>query len=162
MCIICVILVSVCLTVWPIPGSAEFYRYYDENGILRFTDNMAEVPEDQRPKVKRYEEERESPPAVQRTPEARTGQQQQLRDGSTGAVKKPEITSADDLTGVRDRLDEDFEELERRRTELRAERDTLTTPGEVRAYQEKVRALNEDIKLFDQRRQEFIKKGKGV
>jgi len=48
-----IILFCICF-VFPLSASAEFYRYKDANGVLRFTDNLAEVPDDQKPKV--YEE----------------------------------------------------------------------------------------------------------
>ena len=35
---------------------AEFYKYKDANGVLRFTDTLSEVPEDQREKVDKYQE----------------------------------------------------------------------------------------------------------
>ena len=40
----------------PASSSAEFYKYRDANGNLRFTDNLAEVPPDQRPEVDRYKQ----------------------------------------------------------------------------------------------------------
>jgi len=152
---------------WPAGSSAEFYRYYDENGALRFTDNIAEVPEDQRPQVKRYEEEADYLTPQQRAAKARREAEAQrqrekleIHDDKTTATKKAEIKSADDLQTVRQQLDEDRTGLDARREELRAERDTLRTPDQVRAYQKKVRALNADIERFEERRREFIKKAK--
>ena len=39
-----------------LPSFAEFYQYTDQSGVLRFTDDLTLVPEDQRPKVKKYVE----------------------------------------------------------------------------------------------------------
>jgi len=156
------ILFLTCLTVGSPPASGEYYRYYDENGVLRFTDNMAEVPVDQRPQVKRYGEEANRAPE-QPAGEAEVQRRQDLQENSareSAPVRSADIQSAEDLRGVREELDEDYADLQRRREALQAERDTLTTPEEVRAYQQKVRELNESIQRFETRRQEFIQKAK--
>lgn len=51
-------LVGLCLAVllFANPVLGEFFKYRDSNGVLRFTDNLAEVPPDQRPKAKSYKE----------------------------------------------------------------------------------------------------------
>jgi len=38
---------------------AEYYQYRDQNGVLRFTDNLADVPEDQRQQIESYTESEE-------------------------------------------------------------------------------------------------------
>ncbi len=45
------ILLTGLIAFFALSASAEFYRYKDENGVYRYTDNLMEVPEDQRPKV---------------------------------------------------------------------------------------------------------------
>jgi len=41
--------------VWlPSTVSAQFYGYADENGVYHFTDNLGDIPEDQRQKLNRY------------------------------------------------------------------------------------------------------------
>jgi len=39
----------------PAPASAQFYRYLDKQGQVRFTDDINQVPEDQRIQVRSYE-----------------------------------------------------------------------------------------------------------
>ena len=46
------------------PLFAEFYKYKDKDGVLRFTDNLAEVPENQRKGVDRYKEYVPPPPPI--------------------------------------------------------------------------------------------------
>jgi len=55
-------LIVVALIGFPYQALADFYRYVDKNGVRRFTDNLSEVPEDQRPKVHRYSEQEASKP----------------------------------------------------------------------------------------------------
>ncbi|MGE0084784.1 MAG: DUF4124 domain-containing protein [Desulfococcaceae bacterium] len=42
------------------PCSAEFYKYRDETGAIRFTDDLSLVPEDQREKASGYSEVKSS------------------------------------------------------------------------------------------------------
>ncbi|MBW2364880.1 MAG: DUF4124 domain-containing protein [Deltaproteobacteria bacterium] len=42
--------------LFPAATHAEIYRYTDQNGVLRFTDNIANVPESQRKNVLSYPE----------------------------------------------------------------------------------------------------------
>jgi predicted aspartyl protease len=37
-----IILPIIVLLVWPLPGLAEYYKYRDENGVLRFSDTLPE------------------------------------------------------------------------------------------------------------------------
>ena len=51
-------LIGLCLAVLLLanPVLGEFYKYRDRNGVLRFTDNLADVPVDQRPDAQSYKE----------------------------------------------------------------------------------------------------------
>ena len=162
-----IVVLFLVLVAWPAASTAEFYRYYDENGALRFTDNLAEVPEDQQPQVKRYQEEDDFLTPRQRAEKARNQAKAQMErenleenDRKTAAIRNVRIKDTDDLRSVREELDGDFAGLEERRKALQAKRDTLNTPEEVREYQTEVRKLNEDIQRFEARRQAFIKKAK--
>ncbi len=42
-------------------ANAEYYRYTDENGNVVFTDNAANIPENQRSKVKPIKEQQDAP-----------------------------------------------------------------------------------------------------
>ena len=45
------------ICMWlPSSALAEYYQYRDQNGVLRFTDNLADVPEDQRQQIESYTE----------------------------------------------------------------------------------------------------------
>ena len=50
------------LIAFPAVALAQFYRYVDEQGKIRYTDDLANVPADQRSAVREYEEPDTEPP----------------------------------------------------------------------------------------------------
>lgn len=59
-------LIIIAVAMFPVFGVAEYYKYIDENELILFTDDLSKVPEDQRPKVQRYQD-REKPSSNMRT-----------------------------------------------------------------------------------------------
>ncbi len=53
------ILIIIALLTWPPPGLAEYYKYRDENGVLRFSDTLPEKYKDQ---AEAYRESVSTPP----------------------------------------------------------------------------------------------------
>ena len=144
---------------------AEFYKYRDGNGILRFTDNLVDVPEDQRPKVHTYSEPDDFLMPWQREDKARreavVSEEAQEAEGRKINVPKTQIGSTpDDLKQIKAGLDEEFDALMQRKQALDAEKKALRTKGKkaAKACLEKAKQLNADIREFEQRRQAFQKK----
>lgn len=50
------LLVLVAGIMFPSLSAAQFFKYRDETGAIRFTDDISQVPPEQRPQVKLYEE----------------------------------------------------------------------------------------------------------
>jgi hypothetical protein len=153
------------LAFFPLQAGAEFYRYTDENGVLRFTDNLQEVPPDQRPQLKKYKEAEDDMTPAQRAAKrqreaeaARQAQTRRQQQKKSGAVDDIRIDSPQDFERVKTDLDDEYEWLMRKKAELEAERETLETPEDVNIYQSKVRELNEEIQQFEERRSRFIQK----
>lgn len=144
---------------------AEFYKYRDGNGILRFTDNLVDVPEDQRPKVHTYSEPDDFLMPWQREDKARretvVSEEAQEAEGRKINVSKTQIGSTlDDLKQIKAGLDEEFDALIQRKQALDAEKEALRTKDKkaAKACLEKAKQLNADIREFEQRRQAFQKK----
>ncbi|MGD8368115.1 MAG: DUF4124 domain-containing protein [Desulfobacterales bacterium] len=153
------------LAFYPFRADAEFYRYTDENGVLRFTDNLQEVPPDQRPQLKKYKEAEDdltpAQRAAKRQREAEEARKTQIRRQQQKKVKSVEdirVDSPEDFERVKTNLDDEYESLMRKKAALEEERNNLKSTEEVSAYRVKVRELNEEIKRFEDRRSRFIKK----
>ena len=50
------------ILLWALPAESQIYRYRDAQGNLRVTDNLGDVPEDQRPQAQATEETAVSAP----------------------------------------------------------------------------------------------------
>ena len=161
---------------------AEYYQYRDQNGVLRFTDNLADVPEDQRQQIMSYTEsetfvmtEEESLEYFQDTSvQEETGedmegayQSEETGEDMESANQSEEAeTGRDDnlaqlkkLNQMKAALDEEFAELMEEKQVLLQYKDSKKNMSvkEAKAYQKKVTLLNQRITDFEERRQAYKK-----
>ncbi len=161
---------------------AEYYQYRDQNGVLRFTDNLADVPEDQRQQIESYTEsetfvmtEEESLEYLQDTSvQEETGedmegayQSEENGEDMDDAYQSDETeTGRDDslaqlkkLNQMKAALDEEFAELMEEKQVLLQYKESKKNISvkEAKAYQKKVTLLNQRITDFEERRQAYKK-----
>jgi len=145
------------------PAVADFYKYVDQNGVTRYTDNLADIPEDQRPKIKTFSGT-EDEPAYGKSVKESHREPDKLQKGQQAAnVKKKRQVStrggskAKQMRQTRDALESEHSALMKEKEALVAKRATLRTATEVRAYQNEVTRLNQKIATFEKRRDAFKK-----
>ena len=142
-----------------LPASAEFYKYRDESGVLRFTDNLAEVPPDQRPNVSTYEGVQTAPGDVPAEKTAGPSDGEQKDAAAAGdvdlEVKEDLEEEQNRLEQLKQSLDKERQELAGRKEALKEERKKLRDERDARIYNEKVEELNEHIAEYEQRRKAF-------
>jgi hypothetical protein len=161
---------------------AEYYQYRDQNGVLRFTDNLADVPEDQRQQIKSYTEsevfvmtEEESLEYLQdtsvqeETGEDMEGAYQSEENGEdmddadqseeTETGRDDSLAQLKKLNQMKAALDEEFAELMEEKQVLLQYKDSKKNMSikEAKAYQKKVTLLNQRITDFEERRQAYKK-----
>ncbi len=161
---------------------AEYYQYRDQNGVLRFTDNLADVPEDQRQQIESYTEseefvmtEEESLEYLQDTSvQEETGEDMesasqseetgedmddadQIEETDTG--RDDSLAQLKKLNQMKAALDEEFAELMEEKQVLLQYKDSKKNISvkEAKAYQKKVTLLNQRITDFEERRQAYKK-----
>jgi hypothetical protein len=147
------------------------YRYQDAAGTIRFTDNLAEVPEKQRAGMTVYENA--TPTAAPSATDPPSGQNypggqdlklpEKTQDGDSAVVSKPteelsnDPSRVDMLLKVKTALDEENAQFMKESLSLSEEKKTLSGNAAIKAYNEKVSALNARVDDYEKRRAAFQK-----
>jgi hypothetical protein len=135
------------LSLIPIPVCAEYYKYKDANGIIRFTDNLLNVPKDQRQSVQAYKE------AV--TPEPKLETSDELKEETTSSVETRRI---EQLNNEWKSLEQLFKDLDAERTSLLESSPNPQETEAFEAHKKRVEAFNEKIKSYEEQRNMFQSK----
>ncbi|MDF1592330.1 MAG: DUF4124 domain-containing protein [Desulfobacterales bacterium] len=163
-------LIGVVLLLLPALVAAEVYRYTDERGVIHFTDNYIEIPENQRPKVEiinRLDET--TPPEVKtetdraidtRPPAERVeGDRPNQEAGAQGPEAVAEGAKSqqqfESLIKAKTDLDKIYDALAIEKDTLEKEEKTLKTVESIRAYQNKVNLFNQRLVDYEKQRQAF-------
>jgi len=132
------------LLALPMLVSAEIYKYRDQNGVLRFTDNLTEVPIAQRKNIDHYTEVKTAP----------------IADGQSTAneeaVRDPKVVEKE-LTDEKGLLDNEYSQLMEMRNSLEAVAQP-STPEEIAAHEQKVKDYNAKLKIYEVKQKAFREK----
>jgi len=137
--VVMVILLAPALT------GAEFYKYRDANGVLRFTDDITEVPVDQRAKLKEYQSVVTPEPSTADT-EEQGGQEDKL-----GAMAKS-------LEAEKTALEQEYQFIVEEDRRVKAMATDPDNPADPEAYNQQLRELQKKIMAYDKRRKAFQEK----
>lgn len=138
------IIIMLPILLLPMLVSAEIYKYRDQNGVLRFTDNLTEVPLSQRENVDQYQEIKTEPKEAEQASGNAPGQPavQDIR-----ALEKA-------LTDEKRVLDNEYEELMGMRNSLEAAAQAVT-PEEIAAHEQKIQQYNARLKIYEIKQKAF-------
>jgi len=168
--LICLFMVSL-LMVATIPALGEYYQYTDQNGNIRFTDDLYEVPEDQRANMQTHESV-QTEKAVQSDSVFPPVDDDTFSDSPsmTDTADKSEQSSAktfeQELKLDAETLDQRQSDLSRTFKSLEAEKKAIEDQKPPKGassrvmgpYVDKVEALNAKIEKYERQREEFDKK----
>jgi len=142
-----VLILMTVISLVSVPVCAEFYKYRDANGVLRFTDNLMEVPEDQRENLKSYKES------------VTTEEKPQISESTKkAAALKNRNSRIEQMNGEREALAQTFSDLE---TERKTILDSAPDPQDQEAYEahrQRISTFNEKIKAYEEKRKQFQEK----
>jgi hypothetical protein len=141
------------------PVTAQFYRYTDQNGNLRFTDDLNKVPAEQRATIRGYRElgkdpapsspetapEPAKPPAAKAEPN-KSQTNNVPSTGADGAVSNEEL---------RRRIDKMIEQLEAEYLALTKGKDALARSRDSMKTREELAAYNKSVDAFNQRAENY-------
>lgn len=139
-----IFLLLVALLLIPMPVFAEFYKYKDANGVLRFTDNLLDVPKDQRENIQIYKE------VVTPEPESEISDAQK-----EDAALKNQNNRAEQINNERVALEQSFKDLD---AERKSVLESPPGPQEQEAYEahkKRIEAFNAKIKAYEEQRKMF-------
>jgi hypothetical protein len=153
------------------PVWAEMYRYKDAGGVVRFTDNLANVPEKQRTGMSVYEND--PSPAAPSAAEQPSGQNaasgQNLKtpekpESADSAADSPQSENIsndpsriDELLKIKTALDAENVLFMKESMALSEEKKTLSGNAAIKAFNEKVSAMNARVEDYEKRRTAFQK-----
>ena len=144
------VVLAVSLTVAG-PAGAQFYKYLDKQGNVRFTDDVNQVPESQRAKARSYEESRA--PAASA---AESGDGAEKKPAA-GAAEVPVLSAVsassdeDSLDSGKARIDEMKKQVDTEYKALVKEKETLAKEKEERKTREEISDYNKRVEAFNQR-----------
>lgn len=154
------------------PASADIYKYRDAQGIIRYTYDLAEVPEDQRPQVQTLEEAAtgeasgtaENPSAASEDDSASEEKDTESKEDKELVVDEETIQ---DMNKRKKELDQEFAGLMEEKYKLLKEKEKLKTLAgrdtkAVAEYDVKVEKLNRKIADYQKRREVFEKEAEEI
>ena len=148
-------------------ATAEIYKYKDAEGVVRYTYDLAEVPEDQRPGVQTYEEtqpDTQAPPAPQEGVAPAEPAKQEEGEGSEPVIDSKKV---EELNQKKKELDTEFSALMEEKYKLLKEKERLDAlPGSdtesAAKYDKRAKELNRKIADYQKRQEAFQKEAAEV
>ena len=164
-----ILMIGMILPMYPV--WAEMYRYQDANGVVRYTDNLANVPENQRPKASVDEvvsaPDKEPIAAEQTSSRKETVEESQPLSDNPPGGSDTEISPIgensntqsriDDFLKTKMALDAEYAQLMKESLSLAEERKTISGNNAVKAHNDKVADLNARVEGYEKRRTAFQK-----
>jgi len=153
------------LMAFPAFASAEFYRYVDQEGKTHYTDDVANIPADQRPHVSQYEDashesslkkETEKTLPEQADAEGALREPQEMRPQQEPGVGEGEKKAVDQkLKETGTALEQEYQALMEERKQLDEAAKRRTTPAIRKKLLERITGFNSRIKDYEKRRKAF-------
>jgi Skp family chaperone for outer membrane proteins len=148
------------------PASAQFYKYLDQQGHIRFTDDINQIPEDQRTKVRRYVESQPAAPATVQTddsaPKKASTAGTAMEGPTPSAFAAP--TADEPLDTLRKRMEEmkahveaEYQALVKEKEALDKEKGSQKTRDQVANHNQRVEAFNQRAGKYENRTAELRK-----
>ena len=140
-----------------VPAAAQFYKYVDDEGNTRFTDDINLVPPEQRKNIKSYEES-VSEPAEEEAGNVQEETQPAPKSASSGGSAT--VDDAESLEDARKRLDAFKDEIDAEYAALIEEKKKLAKEKEQAQNREQIIEYNKKVEDLNQKVRDYQQKGK--
>ncbi len=122
------------------PAAAQFYRYVDAAGHVRFTDDINQVPEKQRAAARSYIESSGAPAPAEST-EGKSAEPAAVV-AAVGTEPPPE-SQKERLEVMKQTVEAQYQALVKQKEALSKEKETTKTRQQVIEYNQRVEAFNQ-------------------
>ncbi|MGD9133045.1 MAG: DUF4124 domain-containing protein [Desulfobacterales bacterium] len=146
--------------MFSVSASAEFYKYVDEDGNVRFTDDINQVPEAQRAKIRSYIESESQEPAEQevaRENEAKQASEDQQTDFAD--LSDDDSESLEDakkrIDELKSEIDQEYEALMKEKAQLAKDKEQAKNRDQIIEFNEKVESLNKRVAAYEKKGQDY-------
>ncbi len=140
------------------PVYANFYKYVDADGNIRFTDDLSQVPPEQRKAAPRYQESVSRP--APEAPASRSGVPE--KEAEAAGTASGERVSPAELAERRKKLNQRKEALDKEYAAIRKDQKALTDYGlrqknkyKAKEFLEKKAALEERVRKYEADRKAY-------
>ena len=150
------IFITISFLMFAAGAGAEFYKYVDEDGSVRFTDDINQVPEAQRANIRSYvesESEELSEPEVaqeSQSDEATADQQVNSPDLSDSEQQSLEDTKKR-IEQLKSEIDQEYEALLKEKEQLAKEKEQAKTKAQIIEYNKKIESMNQRIASYEKK-----------
>jgi hypothetical protein len=143
-----------------LPASAEIYKYVDENGQKRWTDDLSQVPKEQRPSAQRFEsvEETQPGPASSQTNEDQPETTLDIGEVDTDSPMTADTVSRDALEKEKADLDTRYRQLMEERKQLEQLKSNADSSDARSGLNKKISAYNEKTEQYETQLNDFNEK----
>jgi len=138
-------------------ADAQIYKYTDPNGVLRYTDDLTQVPEAQRPSVEKYQE-LESPPLDPQPPGKATQKAPPSKppgDDARGESENQKPETGTPPENLKQALDAEYKALMKEKEQIEKETETYSIRYKTRARKAVAR---KKLKELEEQRVQWEKK----
>ena len=150
-------LISLLLLLFSVSASAEYYRYIDKDGNVHYTDDLTNVPENQRTDINEYtgfqggpydqqkdEQEIEKKPPILDKEQVKSGQD----TADFSETKKR-------LDQVKEKLEAEYSALMAEKKEIAENKNKYRSKSRAKKYNKIILKFNEKIEDYERRKKLF-------